>query len=231
MPSSDATGRQSAERARALLAALDIQPPPDFEVQVLARVYALQAGSVSHPAPYAHPLPSQRFSQGWRKAGWHARPRPRISGLRIMACGLVVASAVLVWGVSMRLLPAALPEEGRQACTILKSDTVPIEDGLDGSGRRTVALHEEVAAEPVLQPDTLALQPRKEHRSKAERAREEEPAVRPEAPVVPGLPLWSREVPKLSVKTQEQRSGRQRGLRGKAKRSGPGLRPSRHLPA
>src|SRR5215470_13831958 len=96
MPSSDDTRPQSAERARALLAVLDIQPPPDFEVQVLARVYALQARRASHPAPYPRSLPSHGPSRGWRRGGWHVRRRSRLLRPRIVACGLVVASTVLL---------------------------------------------------------------------------------------------------------------------------------------
>src|SRR6266851_6929808 len=106
MPCSEDTRGQSAERARALLAVLDIQPPPDFEVQVLARVYALQARRSAHPATPARPLSSQPPSRGWRRACRHVGPRSRLPGRRTMVCGLVVASAVLLWCVSTRMLPA-----------------------------------------------------------------------------------------------------------------------------
>jgi hypothetical protein len=232
MPSSDDTRRQSAERAQALLAVLDIKPPPDFEVQVLARVYALQARRAAHLAPYARPLPSQRPSRGWRRACWHVRPRSRLPGPRTMACGLVVASAILLWCVSTRMLPAALPEGARQASTTFQHDTAPIGDRLDGSRRSAAALQDVVAAaEPVPEPNTLAPQSREARMDEGDLAREGEHAVRPEVPMAPGLPVWSREAPKLSAEAQEQRSGRHRGLRGKAKRSGKGLRLSRHVPA
>src|SRR5262245_2765826 len=133
MPSSDDTRGQSAERARALLTVLDIQPPPDFEVQVLARVYALQARRASDPATPARPLPSRQPSRGWRRACWPVRPRSRLPGLRTVACGLVVASAVLLWCVSRSMRPAALLEGVRQASTTLQHDTVAIGDRVDGS--------------------------------------------------------------------------------------------------
>ncbi len=232
MSSSDDARPQSAERARALLAVLDIQPPPDFAVQVLARVYALRAARVPHPVTYARHLPSQQPSRRWRRACGHVRRRSRVPGRRIAACGLVVASAVLLWCVSTRLLPAALPEGARQAYTALQPDTVPIGDRLDGSGRSAAALQEVVAAaEPVPQPSELAPQSREAQMEEGDLAREGEHAVRPEVPIAPGLPVWSREAPKLSAQAQEQRSGRHRGLRGKAKRSGKGLRLSRHVPA
>jgi hypothetical protein len=232
MSSSDDARQQSAERARALLAVLDIQPPPDFAVQVLARVYALQAARVPHPVTYARLLPSQQPSRGWRKACGHVRRRSRVPGQKIMACGLVVASAVLLWCVSTRLLPTPLPEGARQAYTALQPDTVPIGDHLDGAGRSAAALQEEVAAaEPVPQPSKLAPQSREVQIDEGDLAREGEHAVRPKAPMTPGLPVSSREAPKLSARAQEQQSGRHRGLRGKAKRSGKGLRLSRHVPA
>ena len=231
MPSNDDIRRQSAERARALLAMIDIQPPLDFEVQVLARVDALQARRASHPAPYARPLPSQRPSRGWRRACWHIKRLSRVPGLRTVAGGLVVASAVLLWCVSTRILPAALPEGVRQASTALQHDTAPLGDHLDGVDRNTAALQEDAAAEPVPQPSTLPPQSREAQRDEGDLAREGEHAVRPDAPMAPGLPVWSREAPKLSAEAQEQRSGRHRGLRGKAKRSGKGLRLSRHVPA
>jgi hypothetical protein len=226
MPSSDDTRRQSAERARALLAVLDIQPPPDFEARVLARVYALQARRASHPTPYARPLPSQRPSRGWRRVCWHIRPRSWFPGSKAVACGLVVASAVLLWCVSTRVLPAVWPEGERQASAALQHDAVPTVDYLDGAGRSAAAFQEMVAAaEPVPQPSTLAHQSREVQRGEGEHA------VRPEAPLVPGLPVWSREAPQLSSQAHEQRSGRQRGVRSKTKRSGKGLRLSRHMPA
>lgn len=232
MPCSDETGRQSAERARALLAVFDIQPPPDFEVQVLARVYALQAKRVSPPASYTRPLPCQRFSQSRRKACWQFRPRLHVSSLRLMACGLVVASAALLWCVSPRSLPAALSKEGRQARTSLKYDAASVGDGVDGSGHGTAVLQEVmVAAEHGWQPGTFTLQHSEPQRGEEELVQQEELLLRPEPPRVPGSPLWIRETPKLSAQPQEQRSGRQRSLRGKAKRSGKGLRLSRHVPA
>src|SRR5213594_3775780 len=102
MSSSDDARPRSAERARALLAVLDIQPPPDFAVQVLARVYSLRVARVPHPVTYARLLPSQQPYRGWRRACGHVRRRTRVPGQRIAACGLVVASAVLLWCVSMR---------------------------------------------------------------------------------------------------------------------------------
>jgi hypothetical protein len=232
MPSRNETRRQSAERARALLAMLDIQPPPDFEVQVLARVYALQARRTSQDATHARPLPSQPPSRGWRKACWHLRPWSRRPGRRTMACGLVVASAVLLWCISMRMLPAALPEGARQASMTLRYDPAPRGDSLDGSRRSAPALQEEVAAaEPGPEPSTGAPQPREAPRDEENLARQGAHTVPPEAPLAAGGPVWSREAPKLSAQAQEQRSGRQRGVRGKAKRSGKGLRLSRHVPA
>jgi hypothetical protein len=145
---------------------------------------------------------------------------------------LVVASAVLLWCVSTRMLPAALPEGVRQASTTLQHDTAPIGDRVDGSGRSTAALQEVVAAaEPVLEPSTLAPQSREAQIDEGDLVREGEHAVRPAAPLAPGLPVWSREAPKLSAQAPEQRSERHRGLRGKAKRSGKSLRLSRHMPA
>jgi hypothetical protein len=232
MSSSDDARQQPAERARALLAVLDIQPPPDFAVQVLARVYALRAARVPHPVTYARHLPSQQPSRGWRKACGHVRRQSRVPGQRIMACGLVVASAVLLWCVSMRLLPAPLPEGTRRDYTALQHDTVPIGDHLAGTGHSAAALQDVVAAaEPVPQLSTLAPQSREAQMEEGDLARQGEHAVRPGVPMAPGLPIWSREAPKLSAQAQEQRSGRQRGLRGKAKRSGKGLRLSRHAPA
>jgi hypothetical protein len=140
MPSSEDTRRQSAERARALLAMLDIQPSPDVEAQVLSRVYALQARRASHPAPYARPLPSRRPSRGWRRGCGHVRPPSRLPGPRTVACGLVIASAVLLWCVSTKMLPAALPEGTRQVYTTLQYDTAPIGERLDSSGSST-AIH------------------------------------------------------------------------------------------
>jgi len=228
MPSSDDTRRQSAERARALLAVLDMQPSPDFEVQVLARVYTLQARRASHPAPYARPLPSR----GWRRACWHVRPRSRLPGPKTVVCGLVVASAVLFWCVSTRMLPAALPEGARQVYTTPQYDMAPLGNRLDGSGRSAAALQEAVAAaEPVPQPNILPPKSREAQMDERDLTRAGESTVRPETPLAAGLPVWSREAPKLSAQAQEQRPGRQRGLHGKAKRSGKGLRLSRHVPA
>jgi hypothetical protein len=232
MSSSDDTRRQSAARARALLAGLDIQPSPDFEVQVFARVYALQARCASHPATHARPLPSQQPAPGWHRTCWRVRPWSRVPGRRTVACGLVVASAVLLWCVSTKMLPAVLPEGARQASTTLRHAPAPIEDRVDGSGRSAAALQEMVAAaEPVPEPSTLTPQPRETQTDEGDRAREEAHAVSPEAPLAAGFPAWGCEAAKLSAQAQEQRSGRHRGLHGKAKRSGKGLRLSRHAPA
>jgi hypothetical protein len=223
MSSSDDTRRQSAARARALLAVLDIQPSPDFEVQVFARVYALQARCASHPATHARPLPSQQPAR---------RPRSRVPGRSTVACGLVVASAVLLWCVSTKMLPAVLPEGARQASTTLRHAPAPIEDRVDGSGRSAAALQEMVAAaEPVPEPSTLTPQPRETQTDAGDRAREEAHTVSPEASLAAGFPVWGCEAAKLPAQAQEQRSGRHRGLHGKAKRSGKGLRLSRHAPA
>ena len=232
MSSSDDARQQSAERVRALLAVLDIQPPPDFAVQVLARVYALRAARVPHPVTYARPRPSQQRYRGWRRACWHARRRTRIPGQRIIACGLVVSSAVLLWYVSKKPLPTPWPEGARQVSTALQPDAVPIGDHLDAAGRGAVAFQKVVAvAEPVPQPSQLAPQSREAQMEEGGLAREGEHAVRPEAPMTPDVPVRSHEAPKLSAQAQEQRSGHQRGLRGKAKRSGKGMRLSRHVPA
>jgi len=231
MPSNDDLRRHSAERARALLAVLDVQPPPDFAIQVLARVYALQARRAPHPVPYARPLPSLLPSHGWRSVCWPVKRQPRLSGLSIMACGLAVASVVLLWCVSTRSRPAGLPEEARPAYTALQPDMMAIEDRLDGAGRSTAALQEVAAAvEPVPQPGILFPPSREAQRDKGDRARAGEHAVPPAAPMVPSFPGGNREALKRSAQTQEQRSGPRRGLRGKAKRSGKGLRLSRHMP-
>jgi hypothetical protein len=87
------------------------------------------------------------------------------------------------------------------------------------------------AAEPVPEPSTLAPQRRETQIEEEHLARKEEHVVSPEAPLAAGLPVWSREAPKLPAQAQEQRSGRQRGLRSKARHSGKGLRLSRHVPA
>jgi hypothetical protein len=231
MPSSDHRGKQSAERARALLAVLDIQPPPDFEVQVLARVYALQARRTAPPALSSRPRPSQRPSRGWRRVCWYVRLLSWLSGPKMVACGLVVASAVLLWCVSTRLLPAALPEGERQASTTLQYDTASIEDHLDSSRCSAAALQEVVAtAKPVPEPSTGALQSREAQMDERDLLPDGEHPVPPETPMAPGLPLWNREAPKFSARAPEQRSGRQRGIRGKAKRLGKGLWLSRHVP-
>jgi hypothetical protein len=228
MLSSNDARQRSAERARALLAVFDIQPPPDFAVQVLARVYALQAACALH----AHPLPSQQPSRGWWKACGHVRQRPRVPGQRRVACGLVVASAVLLWCMSTRLLPTPSPEEAQRAYTAQQYDSVPLGDHLDTSDRIATALQEVVAAaEPVRQPSMLALQSREAQGDEADLAQEGEHRVLPETPMTPDIPVWTREAPKLSARAQEPQSGRHRGLHGKAKRSGKGLRLSRHVPA
>ena len=85
--------------------------------------------------------------------------------------------------------------------------------------------------EPGAEPGTLPPQSTEAQMGEGELAREGEHAVRPETPMAPGLPVWSHEEPKLSAQAQEQRSGRQRSLRSKAKRPGKGLRLSRHMPA
>src|ERR1051326_8170481 len=127
MPPGDDMRRQSAEeRARALLARLDSQPPPDFQAQVLARIDALQARRAAQEATPARPLPSHRPSRGWCRVCCHLRRRFRLPGRSIMAGGLVVASAVLLWCVSTRTRPTALPEEARPGPTTLQYDTAPI---------------------------------------------------------------------------------------------------------
>ena len=166
---------------------------------MLARVYTLQARRASHPAPYARSLPSQRPPRGWRRACGHVRPRSPLPGPRTVACGLVVASAVLLWCVATRMLPAALPEGARQASTTLQYDPAPIGDRVDGSGRSAAALQVVVtAAEPVPQPSTLAPQRREAQMEEGGLAREGEHAVPSEAPLAAGLPVWSHEAPKLS---------------------------------
>lgn len=232
MPSRDDLRRQSAERARALLARLDIQPPADFEARVLARVNALQAKRAAQEMPPARPLPCQRPSRGWRRVCWPSKLWSRLLGRRTVAYGLVVASAALLWCVSTRTLPTALLKGARQAPTLPQDGTAPTGGYLHGSRQSATTLQDAVvAAEPAPQPSTHTLQSPEAQMDQGDRVREGVHAAPPETPMTPNLPVWNRNAPKLSVHAPEQWPGRQHGLRGKAKRSGKGLRPSRYVPA
>ena len=230
MASHDAPRQPSAEEARALLAALDIQPSPDFAVQVLARVYALQATRASTPAPYTRPLDEQPPSGGIQGASWPCWPRSRLVGLSLVTSGLLVASVALLWCMSIRTLPAGTSAGAWSASMVVQDNVVSGEDARDGAGRHTASTQEVVAAgEPGRQPALLAPQRSEAHLSEGELARQGASTALPEIPPASTLPVWSREAPQLSA--QAQRPGRQRGVRGKAKRSGKGLRLSRDAPA
>jgi hypothetical protein len=213
-----------------LLAVLDIQPPPDFAVQVLARVYALQAARVSAPVPYARAHAESPPSRSIRRASWPGWPRSRLLGLSLVTSGLLVTSAVLLWCVSIRTLPVEVPAGAWSTSMTVQDNAVSGEDARDGAGRHTTSPQEVVAAvEPGRQSILLAPQRSETHMSEEDLARQGASTTLPETPVASTLPVWSRGAPQLSA--HAQRPGRQRGIRGKAKRSVKSLRLSRYVPA
>lgn len=230
MASHDAPRQPSAEEARALLAVLDIQPPPDFAVQVLARVYALQAARPSAPVPYTCSHAEPPPSRGIRGVSWPGWPRSRLLGLSLVTGGLLVTSAALLWCVSIRTLPPGAPAGAWSASMTVQEHVVSEEAPRDGAGGSPTSPQEVAAAvEPGCQPILLAPQRSEAHRSESNLACQGASTALPETPPASTLPVWSREAPQLSA--EAQRPGRQRGVRGKAKRSGKGLRLSRHMPA
>jgi hypothetical protein len=157
MASHDAPRQPSAEEARALLAVLDIQPPPDFAVQVLARVYALQAARASAPVPYTRSHAEPPPSRGIRGAAWPGWPRSRLLGLSLVTGGLLVTSAALLWCVSIRTLPAGAPAGAWSASMTVQEHVVSEEAPRDGaSGSPTSPQEVAAAVEPGRQPILLA---------------------------------------------------------------------------
>jgi len=221
MSCSDDQRRRSAEDVQTLLAVFDMPAPPDFAAQVLARVDALQTARGPHPAAYVRPLPCQQPSRGGRRVGWPVWRQSRIPLQGLVAGGLLVMSAGLLWCVLTSPLPMAAPEQRQSAYTAFQNDTVA-----------DAALHGAVAAaEPAPQPIRLATPSREAPTDTGDLTRGEEHAAPPEAPPAAGRPDWIGAATKPAIQAQAQRSGRQHGLRGKAKRSGKGLRLSRHVSA
>jgi hypothetical protein len=141
-----------------------------------------------------------------------------------------MTSAALLWCGSIRALPAGAPAGAWSASIAVQDNAVSGEDPCDGASGSPTSPQEVVAAvEPGRQPILLAPQRREAHMSEGDQARQGASTALPESPPASTLPVWSREAPQLSAETQ--RPGRQRGVRGKAKRSGKGLRLSRDVPA
>lgn len=227
MQSSNDDRPWSPERMRALLTAFKTQAPPEFEAQLLTRVYALQQARAQHAGQGASPRKRPMWSLGWGSTGpsralWCHRPAWAMLGL----CLLVVGTTFSWW------VPTSRPADA------------PLQEGL-ASQRPTSMISRDVAyvatrspyeAMASLAPVPPALDLASEHGT----AQAFDARALPRTAGNPGGPevatdtlpvVRRREGKKVATPAHEQGNGRQHGMPGKAKRPGKGGSTRKPAPA